>query len=413
MAAHPGFVILGAGHAGGRAADWLRRLGFEGVVTLIGREPAAPYERPPLSKALITGDKRPADCALQAEGFYRDNAIDLLTESTAVSIDPGRKRVTLEGGRDIAYDKLLLTTGASPRSLPLAGAGLAGVHLLRDLGDSAAIRAALGPAAKLVVVGGGFIGLEVAASARKLGAEVTVLEVADRLLGRSLPPGIAADIGGLHRAAGVEIRLAAGIEAFLGETRLCGVALKSGEVLEASLAVVGIGVRPECGLAEAAGLACENGILADAACRTDGPDIFVAGDAARAMNSRYQERFRLESWQNAEQQAEIAARAMLGEAVAWSSVPWVWSDQYDWNLQTAGFPAAGTRIVTRGSLTAGKVLSFALKEGGLVGAAALGQGLVAAKDLRVAQMLIERGARPTPEALADPEINLKKLLKSC
>lgn len=407
-----GIVVLGAGHCGGRAAEWLRRLSFDGRVVLVGAEAWPPYERPPLSKTFLTGAKGFADCRLQDDAFYAEQGIELVTGAPATAIDPTAKQVTIGGGTKLAYDKLLIATGAIPRRLSLPGSNLDGVFTLRDRVDSEAIRAALRPGARLAVVGGGFIGLEVAASARSLGAEVVVLEAADQLLGRGVPPEVAGDVSAVHREHGVEIRLNAQVTGFLGESDVRGVTMADGQCVDATAVVVGIGVRPETSLAEACGIQSDDGILAGADCATERDDIFVAGDAARALNARYGRRIRLESWQNAEQQAEIAARAMLGQHSQWSSVPWVWSDQYEWNLQVAGFPADGERTVTRGNVSDGKVVHFALQDDQLIGAAALGQGMSAAKDLRVAQMLIEKSARPSAEALADPDINLKSLLKA-
>ncbi|MEM7222593.1 MAG: FAD-dependent oxidoreductase [Pseudomonadota bacterium] len=405
-------VILGAGHAGGRSAEWLRRLGYDGELILLGAEPYLPYERPPLSKGLLTGAQAPADCHLQDEGFYRDNGIELRLGDAASALSPRDKRVTLADGATLAFGKLVIATGARPRRLALPGGELEGVCYLRDIAHSLELIEHLTPGARLVVVGGGFIGLEVAASARKQGAEVVVLEAAPQVLGRGLPASVAEDMVALHAAEGVEICTGAQLASIEGQGRVSAVTLKDGTRLEASAVLIGVGIVPNVELAAAAGLPCDDGILAGTDCATEALDIFVVGDTARATNARYGRQIRLESWQNAEQQAEIAARAVMGEGPRWEAVPWVWSDQHGWNLQVTGFPTDGAHFVARGRAAEGKALGFALdRDGALVGATALGQGLSAAKDLRVAQMLIERGARPDPAALADPSANLKALLK--
>ena len=405
-------VIVGAGHCGGRAAEALRRLGYDGRLLLVGAEPDLPYERPPLSKGLLTGAMGFADCRLHDEAYYRDNAIELLTGTRATAVDLSARRVELESGAPLAFDKLLFATGAVPRRLPLPGTDLPGVLTLRDRADSEAIGKALRPGARIVVIGGGFIGLEVAASARARGCDIAVLEAAPRLLGRVLPAEVGKAVGSVHAEAGVEIRLDVQATAFLGGERVAAVALADGVEIEADTVVVGVGIVPETGLAEAAGLAVEDGILTDAGCATAAGGICAAGDVARSANPRYGRAIRLESWQNAEQQAEVAAKTLLGETVAHAPVPWVWSDQYDWNLQVAGFPAEGDGIALRGSVEDGKALFFALKDGALIGAAGLGRGTAAAKDLRLAQMMIERGLRPDAAQLADPDVSLKQLMKA-
>lgn len=411
MMADP-LVILGAGHCGGRAAEALRRLGYDGRLILVGAEPDLPYERPPLSKGLLTGAMSFADCRLHDEAYYRENAVELLTEMRATAVDLAARRVELESGAPLSFGKLLVTTGATPRRLSLPGTDLPGVLTLRDRSDSEAIGAALQPGARIAVVGGGFIGLEVAASARARGCAVVVLEAAPQLLGRVLPKEVGQAIGAVHGESGVEVRLNAQTTAFLGDTRVTAVALDDGSEIAADAVVIGIGIAPETALAEAAGLAVEDGVMTDAGCATAAEGVCAAGDVARTLNPRYGRAIRLESWQNAEQQAEVAAKTLLGETVAHAPVPWVWSDQYDWNLQVAGFPGEGDSIAVRGSLEDGKALFFALKDGALIGAVGLGHGTAAAKDLRVAQMMIERGARPDAAQLADPDVSLKQLVKA-
>jgi 3-phenylpropionate/trans-cinnamate dioxygenase ferredoxin reductase subunit len=316
-------VIVGGGHAGGRTAEWLRSLGYDGALTIIGAELCPPYERPPLSKGLLTGEKAFADCRLHPEVFYRDNDIEFIPGHTATALDIPGKRLTLADGGNIPYDRLVLATGAHPKTLNVPGAGLPGVHLLRDEGQAAAIAKALRPGAQIAVIGGGFIGLEVAAAAKIRGADVTVIEAAGRLLGRSLPAVVAEDVAHLHRSRGVEIITEARISAMIGSTRIEAVELHDGRRIEATAVVIGIGIRPATELAQAAGIACDDGILADADCATAMPGIYAVGDAARCFNDHYGRHIRLESWQNAEQQAEICARALLGEECRWRTVPWI------------------------------------------------------------------------------------------
>ena len=263
-----------------------------------------------------------------------------------------------------------------------------------------------------MIVGGGFIGLEVAASARHLGCEVVVLEAADRLLGRALPQDAGDAMAEIHRSKGTEIHLQAALKGFLGEGRVSAVELDDGSRIETDSVIVGIGITPAVALAADASLAAPNGILTNARCATEAEGIFAIGDAACSLNPRYGKAIRLESWQNAEQQAEVVAKEILGQGEDHAPVPWVWSDQYDWNIQMAGFPAEGDRVIARGSVADGKLLLLALSNGALVGAASLGLGTTAAKDLRFAQKLIEKSARPDLAALADPEVPLKSLLKT-
>ena len=405
-------VIVGGGHAGGRTAEWLRRLGFDGTLSIIGAEPCLPYERPPLSKGLLTGEKSFTDCLLRRESFYRDNDIQLLTGRTVGALDKWKKCVKLADGARIPYDRLVLATGAQPKTLNLPGTELPGVHLLRHEGQAATISEALSPGAHIAVIGGGFIGLEVAAAARTRGSAVTVIEAAGRLLGRSLPAAVAEDIAALHRCRGVEIITGAGISKLTGYTRIEAVELSDGRRVEATAVVIGIGIRPASELAEAAGIASDDGVLTDSTCMTTVPGIYAVGDVARCFNDYYGRRIRLESWQNAEQQAEICARSLLGNERRWRAVPWVWSDQYDWNLQTAGFPADCSDIVRRGDPAEGKALYIGFTDGRMSGAMSFGQGLKAAKDLRLAQMMLEKGSQVEPAAFADEAVSLKTLLKA-
>lgn len=396
-------VIVGAGECGTRAALALRQAGHDGPVILLGAEPHPPYERPPLSKDAILAEV-PAPKAVGGSGRLAEAGIDFRPSSTVVGIDRAARRVLLDGGA-VAYDRLLLATGARPR--PLAGADGPNVAMLRTLDDALRIRAALGPGRHLAVVGGGFIGLELAASARRLGAEVTVVEALPRLLGRGVPAEIAAVLHERHLAEGVRFHFAARI-AGIGET---GVTLADGGLVPADLVVVGIGAVPNTGLAAAAGLAVDNGIAVDATLATADPAIVAAGDCCSFPHPLYGgRRLRLESWRSAQEQGTLAARNMLGAGEPVSAVPWFWSDQYDLTLQIAGVAEGAATQIRRQAAADAFVLFHLAADGRLLAASGIGRGNAVAKDIRLAEMLIARRARPDPAALADAGSNLKRLL---
>lgn len=403
------FVIVGAGECGARAAFALRDKAFDGTITLIGSETHLPYERPPLSKeALVAGagPKLVADAARYAEA-----RIDVLTGRTVSEIDRGGKRIVLGDGTALAYDKLLLATGARPRALPGAPYGGGRIVALRSHDDAAAIRAHLVDGSHIAILGGGFIGLELAASARKLGATVTLVEGLPRVLTRGVPAEIAAIVAGRHAAEGVEILCGAkvaGVEDLPGEVRI---ALEDGRVVSANLLVVGIGAVPNTELAEVAGLATDNGIAVDGMLRTSDPDIFAAGDCTSYPLPLYGERrIRLESWRNAQEQGLLAAANMLGGSETHSAVPWFWSDQYDMTLQIAGL-ADGAATTVRRDMGEGAFILFHLDaEGRLIAASGIGPGNAVARDIRLAEMLIAARIHPDLAELAAPETKLKKLL---
>ena len=405
-------VIVGAGQSGGRAAALLRQEGFEGTITLIGSEPHAPYERPPLSKAVLKGEKTGAECALYGAEFFGEQNIETRFGATVAAIDATAKSATLADGETLTYDALVLATGGVVRRLPLSGGDAAGVHVVRTVEDSDALKADLTEGAKIVVIGGGFIGLETAASACQLGCDVTVLEGAPRILGRSVPQVVADTMARLHADKGVEIRCDVRIESFeVAEDRVSGVRLADGEVVPADAVVIGIGIAPGVALAEAAGIPCDNGILVDAFGATQVDGVYATGDCANGFNPRYGESIRLESYQNADMQARTVARSIVGAPQAYEPVPWLWSDQYDWTMQTAGLPSRGDKIITRGSYEEGGLLVFTLEGDTVIGAIGLGEPKAVAKDLRSAQMMMERGVNPSAEALADESIPMRKLMK--
>ncbi|MBK5570299.1 FAD-dependent oxidoreductase [Ensifer sp. SSB1] len=395
-----GMVIIGAGESGTRAAFALRESGFAGSVTLVGTEPHLPYERPPLSKPLNGAVQMKPICgaeALEAAG------IDYRQGVSASRLDADDRSVTLSDGRTLTYDKLLLATGARPRRLTCPGAERA--LDFRTYPDAAAIFARAEAGRHVAIIGGGLIGMELAAVLRGKGTAVSVVEMAPKPLGRAVPPRFAARLHARHLDEGVAFHLGQGI----AEITEDAVVLADGAAVPADIVVAAIGVQPDTALAEAAGLAVGNGILTDGYLRTSDPNIFASGDCAAVAQPRGGH-VRFESWRNARNQAEVAARNMAGDKNAFAAIPWFWTDQYDLGLQVAGLPHPDHQSVTR-QLDGGE-LEFYLDGGRLVAAAGLGLGNGLAKDIKLAEMLIAAGISPDPEALADASVNLKALLKS-
>ncbi|WFU11307.1 FAD-dependent oxidoreductase (plasmid) [Rhizobium sp. CB3090] len=402
------FVIIGAGECGARAAFALREKGFDGDITLIGAEPVAPYERPPLSKEGLILAHEPKFVAVLER--YADQRIDLRLATHATDIDPIGKVATLSDGQTLSYDKLLLATGASARSFP----GIAGgerIRMLRTHADALALRPALLPGRHIAVIGGGFIGLELAATARKLGADVTVIEGLPRVLKRGVPEAVAEVIAQRHRDEGVDIRCGETIASIEDGAANAIVRLAGGEELSADLVLIGIGAQPNVALAEKAGLAIENGIAVNERLETSAADIYAAGDCCSFPLALYGgRRVRLESWRNAQEQGTLAAANLLSEGNSISAVPWFWSDQYDLTLQIAGL-ADGATTMLRRDLGEDAFILFHLDEAGrLLAASGIGRGNAVARDIRLAEMLIAARAHPDPEALTASHVKLKSLL---
>jgi 3-phenylpropionate/trans-cinnamate dioxygenase ferredoxin reductase subunit len=351
-------VIAGASLAGAKAAETLRSEGFDGRVVLIGDEPVRPYERPPLSKAYLRGEVDFDSAAVHPEGFYSDHDIELLTSTTVTAIDPAAKQIEMDPGGLLGYDELLLTTGANPRHMTIPGSQLAGIHYLRSLSSCDAIRGALEQATRLVVVGAGWIGSEVAASARQLGKEVALIEAGQVPLERVLGAEVGAMFRDLHAENGVELHMGAGVEAFRGSTVVEQVILADGNTVSGDLVVVGIGVNPRTELAEAADLVIDNGIVADEHLATSAPGIWAAGDVANAYHPVFDARIRLEHWSAALNQGPVAAKNMLGHDVEYRKVPYFYSDQYDLGMEYNGFAPHWDQVVYRGDLNGREVIVF-------------------------------------------------------
>lgn len=406
-----GMVVVGAGEAGARAVVALRENGHTGPVTLIGDEVHLPYERPPLSKAAISGKAEPDPALILDEARLAAHGIAHLAGVAVTAIDRLAYAVRLADGRRLSYRKLLLAIGARPRRLQVAGAGPDNVLYLRNFADALALRVRLRRDIRPVVIGGGFIGLEIAAAAVERGCAVTVVEMAPRILGRAVPAEVAAVVAARHREAGIRLIVGIGIEGIVRSGRQETVVLADGTRLDCDAIVAGIGAIPETALAEAAGLAIENGIHVNECLVTSDPDILAAGDCCSFPHPVFDgRRLRLEAWRNAQDQGSHAARSMLGATEAYDRVPWFWSDQHDHTLQIAGLPDEADSTVLRGP--AETPLYFHLKAGRLVGASGVGPDGRIGREIRLAEMLIQQRAHPDPALLADPAVKLKSLLAS-
>ncbi|HEX4742467.1 MAG TPA: FAD-dependent oxidoreductase [Caulobacteraceae bacterium] len=356
-----GVIIVGAGHAGGTAAGLLRQYGYDKRIVLVGEEPIAPYQRPPLSKAWLKGEADADSLTLKPESFYAEAGIELILGVKVVRISPAEKTVTLSDGRVRPYQFLILATGARPRELPVPGADLEGVLVLRSAADAEALKAALGPGTRLAVIGGGYIGLEVAASARALGGEAVVIEREPRILARVSCATLSDFFTDYHRARGVTFKLDAVVEAFVGaDGHVTGVRLGSGETIPCNVALVGIGAPPADELAREAGLECTGGVVVDQHARTADPSIFAIGDVTHRPLPMYERMFRLESVANALEQARQAASAIVGRPAPAHEVTWNWSDQYDLKYQFAGLPFDVDDVVIRGDPASAKFAVFHL-----------------------------------------------------
>ena len=396
-------LIVGAGHAGDAAAAHLRQYGYQGRIILLGEEIFAPYHRPPLSKAWLKGETDAAALTLRGADFYQRQNIDLRLNTRVHTIDRARRQIVLADGQTVPYSHLILATGARPRPLAMPGAGLAHVHMLRTRSDADRLRAALRPGTDLAIIGGGYIGLEIAASARALDIAVTVIERESRLLARVASPPLAEYFQRLHTEHGVTIRLDTQIAAITpGAVRLA-----NGAEIPAGCVVIGVGAVPNTALAEAAGLDCANGITVDATARTADPAIFAIGDCASRPVPRYGRQLRLESVPNALEMAKQAAAAITGRAPSKPEIPWFWSDQYAARLQIAGLLVDVATTAYRFVSNREKFAAFHL---GADGAPLAVEAVNAAEEFMAGRLMIARRTLPARAALADPTIPMKTIL---
>jgi 3-phenylpropionate/trans-cinnamate dioxygenase ferredoxin reductase subunit len=411
--AKPTFVLLGGGLASATAASTLRMAGFDGRVIIVGDEAHVPYSRPPLSKEVLRGEKSPEQTWLRPPTWYTSNEVELRLGVRATAVDPGAHLVELADGTGLAYDKLLVATGGVPRTLDIPGADLPGVLFLRRLDDALALRGQLIPGAPVVVIGAGFIGAEVAASARTLGCEVTMFEIAEIPLGRALGPKIGQIYADVHREHGVELRTRVGVDRIEGHGHVQRVVATDGRVHDASVVVIGVGLVPELDLAGSSGLAIGNGVIVDEYCRTSAEDVFAAGDIANHPNRFLSHRIRIEHWQNAQHQGAAAARNMLGQQQPFREVPWVWSDQYEHNLQVVGLPGPtqpdpAQRMVLRGDTETRNFSAFFIRDGRVTAALAVNRP----EDIRVARLMIQDGTEAAEGHLADVDADLGQFVMS-
>jgi 3-phenylpropionate/trans-cinnamate dioxygenase ferredoxin reductase component len=360
------FLIVGASLAGAKAAETLRAEGFDGRVVLVGSETARPYERPPLSKDYLRGEVGREKVYVHDEGFYAEQSIELQLGRTAVGLDTSNRELTLDDGQKHRYDRLLLTTGAEPRRLSVPGADLDGVYYLRQVDDSDALRERLDRGGHMVVVGAGWIGAEVAASARQRGLEVTVVAPERVPLERVLGPEVGAVYRDIHVENGVQMVLETGVEALEGDGAVERVRTSDGRSLDCDLVVVGVGVEPRSALAADAGITVDNGIVVDEHLQTSVPGVFAAGDVANAQHPFYGERIRVEHWANALNQGPVAAQSMLGRSVAFDLLPYFFSDQYDLGMEYSGFATSWDRVVFRGDPATREFIAFWVLDGRVV-----------------------------------------------
>ena len=399
-------VIVGAGHAGGSAAAFLRQYGHVGPIVLIGDEPLLPYQRPPLSKAWLKGEADAESLQLKPSSWYEEAGVSLRLGGVVVSLNRGAKTVTLASGEHLAYDYLILATGARARALPIPGADLAGVLALRTAADAEALKGALGPGKRLAVVGGGYVGLEAAASTVALGGHATIIEREPRVLARVACETLSNFFQDYHGVRGVTFLLNASVAGFDGaDGHVTGVRMTDGSVIACDVALVGVGAIPNEELARDAGLHCTNGVVVDIEARTADPFVFAIGDLTHRPLPIYERQFRLESVPNALEQAKQAAAAITGRPMPPHEIPWFWSDQYDLKLQIAGLPFDADRQVVRGDVAAAKFAVFHLK-GDLVQAV---EAVNAPPEFMAGKQLIARRTPVSVEKLANPTISMKEV----
>jgi len=400
------YVVAGANLAGGTAAATLRADGFNGRLILVGEEPVAPYERPPLSKEFLRGEAPFEKALIRPPGFWEANEIECRFASRVARIDPGSRQAILDDGKALRYDKVLVATGLRNRTLHVPGSHLPGIHLLRTVADADAIRAETAGATAVVVVGMGFIGSEVAASLRRCGLDVVAVEPLPAPCYRALGPQIGAVVAAIHADHGVKMHFGESVDTFEGNERVERVVTGSGMHIDCDAVVVGVGTTPVTDLLEGTGVHLENGIVVDEHCRASVEGIYAAGDVANHLHPLVGGHIRVEHWQNALKQGAAAAKAMLGSPDPYDEVHWFWSDQYDTNIQSAGHVSDWTNPIIRGDLETRSFVAFSLRDGRIVGAVAVNRG----KDLRRSIALIKAKAVVDPAKLADPDTDIRSAL---
>ena len=398
-------VIVGAGHAAGQLIASLKQRKFAGEIVLIGDEPYLPYQRPPLSKKFLAGELAADRLYVKPESFYEDPQIEVRLETHITEIDRERKTLKTDSDEEIQYDKLILALGSRVRQLSVDGADLDGVHYLRSIADVDGIRDEIGNNKNAVIVGAGYIGLEVAAVIRQLGLDVTVVEMADRVMSRVVSPEISDFYQIEHSTQGVRLRLSTGVSAFRGDGRVEAVETDDGELIPADFVVVGIGIDPNTEIASAAGLIVDDGIVVDDRCQSSDPDIYAVGDCTNHPNTIYDRRLRLESVHNALEQAKTAVNNICGIESHYSQVPWFWSDQYDLKLQIAGISEGYDDVVIRGNPANRSFACLYLYEGRLIATDAVNSP----KEFVQSKALIAAGTKVDREKLGNTEVELKDL----
>jgi 3-phenylpropionate/trans-cinnamate dioxygenase ferredoxin reductase component len=405
---NPAVVVIGAGQAGLQICDSLRKGGYEGGLVLIGEEPALPYQRPPLSKEFLKGAMDPVRLQFRPADFYEKIDVDLRLDQRVTAIDRQQRCVELANGHTVAYEKLALATGTRVRPLQCPGEELDGIHYLRTVADSGKLKDSLAASSRIAVIGGGFIGLEVAAVARGFGKSVIVVEALERLMARAVSPVVSEFYKSLHRERGVELHFDQTVQAIRRDGSLLLIETGDDAVLEADIVVVGIGVVPNVELAEQCGLECRNGIVVDERARTSDPNIVAAGDCTMHYNGLLEREIRLESVQNAVDQAKVAAATLRGEDKPYRQVPWFWSDQYDVKLQIAGIGTPHDEYVVRGEIGTGGFSVFYYRNGRLIAADSINRPA----DHMACRKLLAKGKSLNPDEAGDLEFNLVQAAKS-
>jgi 3-phenylpropionate/trans-cinnamate dioxygenase ferredoxin reductase component len=402
------FVVVGSSLAGGTAAATLREEGFDGRVILIGEEPQAPYERPPLSKDYLRGEQPFEDALVRPRDFYASNAIDTLFGTRATRLNPVDKTIELSGSDRVRYDKVLIATGSRNRRLPIPGLDLEGVYGLRTVEDCDRIRGEIRPGRRAAVVGMGFIGSEIASSLRQLGVEVVVIEAGKVPLHRVLGEEVGRIMEHIHRDHGVDMIFEQQVSGFEGRGRVERIVTQSGRRIECDFAVVGVGVEPVVDVVMGSGIEVDNGLVVDEYCRTNAEGVFAAGDVTNHYHPIFKQRMRVEHWHNALNQGAAAARNMMGMGSVYDGIHWFWSDQYDYNLQYVGFHKDWDKLVVRGSLENRDFIAFYVKDALIAAAIGMNRG----RDIRRATALIKARAAVETNQLRDDDVDLRKLVAS-